>query len=372
MSILNRPGWTNRQLLNEARVARHASSLDLSLIQKQLADKKIGIPYRDARRFLYDFLRDNGIVEGDTPMAAKDINAIVGELVTNGKITPELSTKWSEYVADSSNLQKFIGMTRSIRGRLATDASENVPLTPEQIAAKAAEQKQLRKVVKTGDIGESDTLSTETQFKLHKSMLTGKLSKLRPALIEYILDNLADDEFEAEDLADDALEFVGAKLSSDNVQTQEDISNTLDKVAEFGNSADAFLATELMKTFQVEDSEELHAHLSNEPKLSECCDARPVMELDEDDFGRCSKCKEIAHFSVIEDDKNLLDKVSSKFTGPEVRRDSREEYSMPPSLESVKLSSTKQNQLLKENYINNLKHKAKTENRYFGHGFYGL
>ena len=146
MSILNRPGWVNQITVNEARSSRHAGSLDLSIVQKQLADKKIGIPYRDARRFLFDFLRDRGIVDGTTPQAAKDINAIIGALVTSGKITPEVSNEWNAYIADISNLQQFIGSTRTVRGRLANDASENVPATPDEIKKRMEDRKFERKL----------------------------------------------------------------------------------------------------------------------------------------------------------------------------------------------------------------------------------
>lgn len=147
MSILQRPGWVNQISLNEARSSRHAGLLDLSIVQKQLADKKIGIPYRDARRFLFSFLQEYGVVEGDVPQTAKDINAIVGELATSGKITPELSNAWKDYVDDISNLQRFIGSTRTMRGRLTDNPEEgNRPATREEIMQRAEQRRFERKL----------------------------------------------------------------------------------------------------------------------------------------------------------------------------------------------------------------------------------
>ena len=187
MSILNRPGWLNQLALNEMRSSRHAGLLDLSIVQKQLADKKIGIPYRDARRFLFDFLRDNGVVEGSTPQAAKDVNAIVGALVTDGKITADISNMWNDYISDISNLERFIGTTRAIRGRLTDNPEEgNRPATIDEIKQRIENRKFERKLGSaTSQLSDIEGFD---EFKLIKiGVLKNMLNKAEQN--EEILDN---------------------------------------------------------------------------------------------------------------------------------------------------------------------------------------
>ena len=57
MSILNRPGWLNQLALNEMRSSRHAGLLDLSIVQKQLADKKIVYFEDDHEAYEYNINR---------------------------------------------------------------------------------------------------------------------------------------------------------------------------------------------------------------------------------------------------------------------------------------------------------------------------
>lgn len=242
-------------ILNEARSSRHAGAFDLSLVAKQLKDKGLGVPYRDARRFWYSWAQDAGIwpevikAESPIPMDAKSINSIIGAYVTGEKFSEEASKQWEQYASDPKNLTAFIGSLRATRNKLATDASQNVPITPEEIKQRKDTAKQQGKV----DTGKVDI----AELKL-RILPKFDSPKMKQSLINNLLETETDDFEVANQIAEDAVSSVADAFK--NGATVDDIFNNLGELQQSGSSTTADLAEAafnyLKKIVTVEDEEQ--------------------------------------------------------------------------------------------------------------------
>ena len=139
--ILSRPGWANRninsvtdvttpEILTEARSSANASHINLGPVQKALQKSGVGVPYRDARRFLYIFLKSKGLVDGTVPSTAKAVNAIFGELAINGKLPEGIGTEFDAYA--NEKLENYVKSIGGMRGRIAADDDVDVRIKDPQ------------------------------------------------------------------------------------------------------------------------------------------------------------------------------------------------------------------------------------------------
>ncbi|NBP16540.1 hypothetical protein EBU95_19485, partial [bacterium] len=227
------------EIIEEARSARHAAIFDLSFITDQLKAKKLGVPYRDARRFWYDWARESQIwpegipSDSKTPVDAKSINALIGAYVTSDKFKPEVEQQWREYANDTKNIEQFFGLTRSTRAgkrgiELAKDEKDIKALSPEEITQSKEEAKKAKKV----DMEKVD-------FAELKVKVLAKFDnpRLRQYIVDFALDNEVDSDQEAEEIADNAIEQVTNAFKDSN-----NISEALDKIEALQDSEDSATA----------------------------------------------------------------------------------------------------------------------------------